>query len=238
MINSPRHWRSGFFFLCLFFVVLFCWLGVWQLHRYHYKRDLLNTYQQRLSTAPVALKQITEIKDSQFQRVVTAGEYLNQHTMLVQNRFYHGQLGYEVLTPLQIAGEKSLLLVDRGWIQKPMQANTLPTLEKVRGQQRAQGYIKLLNEHVFILGKNILDSHASTVVMQKIDLAEIGRITGQTFYPFILRLDADQAHGYVRDWVITAMIPERHMAYAVQWFALALIVMIAYVCTLLPRRES
>jgi cytochrome oxidase assembly protein ShyY1 len=34
-------------------------------------------------------------------------------------------------------------------------------------------------------------------------------------------LDADAPDGYVRDWQAPTLGPERHVAYAGQWFALA-----------------
>ncbi len=207
------QFKIGFTLLWLFFFILFCLLGIWQLHRYTYKKNLL----------------------SSVQHINVVGHYLNKSTMLLQNQFHQGQLGFDVLTPLQIAGEKKILLVDRGWIQKP--ASQIPHIDKVSGEQHITGYIKLLGEYQFILGENILNPNAPTIVMQKIDIDELSRITHLLFYPYILRLDPSQAHGFVREWVISTMPPGQHMAYAVQWFLMAIAVLIAYFCFCV-RRES
>jgi surfeit locus 1 family protein len=219
----------GFLSLCLFFVALFCVLGEWQLYRYHFKQTLVSTYAARSTATPKPLAELlaTNKNDLQFQRVAVQGQYLNQQTMFVQNRFYKEQLGYEVITPLQIPGQSTLLLVDRGWVQKPADAE-LPNIATVTDAQQIIGNIKLVNEYQFILGQNILQPKSTPLVMQKVDVKEISQLTQQTYYPFVLRLDPVAKNGFVRDWALTGMNPERHMGYAVQWFLMAIVLFIAY----------
>src|SRR5579872_2177305 len=138
-----------FSLLCLFLFCLCIVLGIWQLHRYSYKKILLMTYQKRLADAPENFSQIANSKDLQFQAVKTQGHYVNSLTILLQNRFYHDELGYEVLTPLQIPHDKKLLLIDRGWIKKP-ENQLLPDIQAITKEQEIKGYIKLLDEYQFI----------------------------------------------------------------------------------------
>lgn len=217
-----------FSIFCLFLFILCCALGNWQLHRYHYKKDLLLAQQNGVVSKPF-LTAFRSGDDLQFQRVTVGGYYRNDLTMLLQNRMQNGRLGFEVVTPLQIEGEKRLLLVDRGWVQKPRDQN-FPRLEPVRAKQFIAGDIKLLNEYQFILGKNILTPVSFPLMLQKLDVAEIERVTQQAFFPFVLRLGEDQPNGFARHWVVTTVPPARHMAYAVQWFVLAVVVLVAYLC--------
>lgn len=217
----------GFTLLCVFFFMLFCSLGVWQIHRYHYKKTMLINYQTRSNEAKSFMQLSTFLDSLQFQKVTVDGVYVNELTMFVQNKMYKGQMGYEVLTPLRIKGQQQLLLVDRGWVQQP-ENKTLPKINFVNGEQHIVANIKLLNEYQFILGKNILNPLQSPLVMQKINIDEIAQATHQEFYPFVVRLDVSQENGFIRDWVIMTVEPERHLAYAVQWFALALVLLIAY----------
>lgn len=229
MIKLSFKPRIGFTIFCLSFFILFCVLGVWQLHRYQHKKTMLVTFQERSST-PKSFLQLSHFIDAlQFQRVTVEGEYVNEMTMFVQNKIYKGQVGYEVLTPLRIKNQKLMLLVDRGWIQQPAD-KSLPKIENINQEQQIEGYIKLLNEYQFILGNNILEPARSPLVMQKINIDDISKITHQTYYPFVLRLDASQKNGFVRDWVITSVEPERHLGYAIQWFVMAIVLMIAYFC--------
>ena len=191
-------------------------------------------YQERSVAAPKPLGTLPETAaDLQFQRVTVTGQYLNDMTMFLQNRFYHEQLGYEVLTPMQIPGQQKLLLVDRGWIQKPADAE-LPTIAPVVAEQAIIGSLKVLNEYQFILGQNILTA-AKPIVMQKVDVRELSQLMHQSFYPFVLRLDPSATNGFVRDWTLTVVNPERHLGYAVQWFLMAIVLFIAYLCYCVER---
>lgn len=221
----------GFSLLCLLLFSLCIVLGIWQLHRYSYKKTLLLTYQKRLTDAPQNVKQIANLSDQQFQAVKAQGRYLNSETVLLQNRFYHDELGFEVFTPLQMPNDKKLLLIDRGWVKKP-DNQPLPDIQAVTSLQEIKGHIKLLNEYQFILGKNILQPEKKPLVAERVDLNELSQIIHQSFYPFIVRLDvnAKNENNFVRDWTIVTVLPQRHMAYAIQWFALALVLLIAYFC--------
>lgn len=222
--------KIGFFSLCLFFVCLFYVLGVWQLHRYHFKKTLLADFQQRLVTAPIPFEKLSGDMDSwQFQNVTVRGHYVNESTMLLQNQFNQNHIGFDVITPFQIANEKKLLLIDRGWVEQS-QGGTLPKIDAIQGEQQITGYIKIYNEHQFTLGKNILYPSQIPLVMQKVDTNELTQITHQNYFPFVLRLNAAEKNGYKRDWPITTVMPERHMGYAVQWFAMAIVLIIAFLC--------
>ena len=45
-------------------------------------------------------------------------------------------------------------------------------------------------------------------------------------------------HGYVREWVLYEGGPERHEAYALQWFSMAAALVIIYVAVNLRRQEN
>jgi len=56
-------------------------------------------------------------------------------------------------------------------------------------------------------------------------------------YPYILLLDQDQADGFVREWQPATFPPQRHLGYAVTWFAMAAALLILYVATHLRRQD-
>jgi surfeit locus 1 family protein len=211
--------RTGFSLLCGSLFILCCALGVWQVERYHYKKELASSYESRLHSNSIPFSSSNKQKD-EFQRFNITGEYHPTFTIF-SSRFYQDQPGYEVFTAFKPKDDARYLLVDRGWVKK------IPNITQIIGNQAIEGYIKSLNEYVFILGNNILSS--SPLIMQKINITEIESITHQLFYPFVLRLDPKSAHGFVRDWIIVSVPPERHLAYAIQWFLFALIILIGYI---------
>ena len=227
--------RFGCGLFCAVFLIVFCILGQWQIHRYAFKKNLVDSYHHGLTAISKTPQALTgPVEALQFQPVDTVGIYDNAQTILVQNRVYHDQLGYEVLTPLRMRGDAKLLLVDRGWIPQSKAGD----LAAPADEQPVHGHIKIDNEYQFILGDNVLASEGSQKVIQRIDLNDISRITNETFYPCVLRLNPEEANGFVREWTISAMQPVRHLAYAAQWFAMGLIVLIAYFCFCLERVKN
>ena len=51
----------------------------------------------------------------------------------------------------------------------------------------------------------------------------------KSVYPFIIRLSPQAEYGFVRDWPVVAMSVERHFGYALQWFAIALVIIILFI---------
>jgi surfeit locus 1 family protein len=231
--------RPGFLLLCLSFFVLMCNLGVWQLHRYHFKKNLQDAYQAQQSQAPTSLSQldITHPANLQFRKIHVEGEFLNNQTVFLQNQFHENQVGFDVLTPLQIPGEKKLLLVDRGWVSDNGRPNVAPSIPAVLGQQKIIGDIKNQNEFQFILGAAILRPNARPLLIQKVDVKALSDVTKQDYFPFYVRLSPGSPNGFVRDWIVTTVTPERHMGYAIQWFLMAGILLIAYFATVVKREK-
>jgi surfeit locus 1 family protein len=221
--------KWGFSLLCLFLFGLCITLGVWQLHRYEYKKILLTTWQKRLNDVPKPFEEIIKKNNLAFQAVKVKGNYMNINTVLIENHFYHGQPGYEILTPLKISNDEKWIWIDRGWIVKP-QTGTIPFIPPVDGEQEITGHIKIQDEYQFILGKNIYNPDNLPLIVQRIDINEFSQVMHQSFYPFVLRLNANEPNGYIRDWTIVTVTPARHVMYAIQWFAFALILLIGYFC--------
>jgi surfeit locus 1 family protein len=71
--------------------------------------------------------------------------------------------------------------------------------------------------------------------------AELAQLLGETSWTHaadLVLLDAGEPDGYVRTWEPPGFPPLRHIAYAVQWFALALALAVIYVVTNLKRPAS
>jgi surfeit locus 1 family protein len=227
VVSLKLQFYPRFFLLCLMFFILFCLLGIWQIHRYYYKKSLLVSYQACATASPKVFSEVIKQKGNlQFLPVSVDGNYMTTLTVLMPTQ-YQGQEGFEILTPMKLSNDKKLLLVDRGWIAKA-QDQRLPKIAVVTGRQHITGYIKY-NEYRFILGSNILSENIVPMVVQRIDIDEMCNVTHHDFYPFMLRLNPKEPNGFVRDWSIATIVPERHLAYALQWFGLAVVVVIGYI---------
>ena len=91
-------------------------LGVWQVHRLHWKEGLVAQIQDNMARKPVPMpEKIDNPADWQFRRVTLAGTFDYTHEMLVKPRTLDGQPGYDMVVPF-VRASGGTVLVDRGWI--------------------------------------------------------------------------------------------------------------------------
>ncbi|MDI1352426.1 MAG: SURF1 family protein, partial [bacterium] len=77
-----------------------------------------------------------------------------------------------------------------------------------------------------------------TTIVESLDPKLVHQILQKKVYPFIIRLDKQDANGFVREWAIVSMPPQRHLAYAVQWFAMAFVILIIFVALNLKNEKK
>lgn len=223
---APSLWMS---LLTLLTLGLFIKLGMWQLQRATEKQALIERYQHNSQSKPLQLQQMTvqDTKRFQFRPLIVQGNFDSQRTFLLDNQFYHHQLGYHVLTPFHLANEKKVILVNRGWIA----ATKLSTLTTPKETITLQGYIDFPTAG-FRLSKQLNNPLAWPRIIEILNLTELGKQMEHDVYPFVIKLLAAEPYGCVREWSqVTTMSPQRHQAYAFQWFAMALAVLIIFLST-------
>ena len=67
-------------------------------------------------------------------------------------------------------------------------------------------------------------------VVQRIDPDKTARDLDRQVLPFVVLMDAELPHGFVREWTPYLGIgPERHRGYALQWFSLAVAVAVVWI---------
>ena len=90
-------------------------LGNWQSRRAEEKlalgRDLDDAGRRAVLALPSAP---VDAHGFEFARISACGEYSARHTILLDNKVLRGVAGYQVLTPLKIAGGEVYVLVNRG----------------------------------------------------------------------------------------------------------------------------
>ena len=214
---------------CLLLFVVLVKLGFWQVYRYHYKSDLVKQFHQRRVDAPVPLVQLPLDQDNRFRHIAVKGQFIAELTFYLQNRFFHNRVGYEVITPFKVSGSDKILLINRGWVaQQTEHSQALPGKQPVSQELALTGYIKILDNYVFTLGANQITSPQGDTLVQKIDIDALIERYHWQLYPFVMRLDKREPFGFVRAWQPTSSDPARSLGYAVQWFAMALVLVLAY----------
>src|SRR3954468_12993780 len=92
-------------------------LANWQLSRAHEKELAAERVAAANRDAPIELSG-NEVKadDVVWRRVEVRGTFEPQYMILIDNRIFGGRVGYDVVTPIKIAGSERHVLVNRGWI--------------------------------------------------------------------------------------------------------------------------
>jgi len=222
----PGLWPS---LATLVMLPLLVGLGFWQLERAAWKQELIDAHEESMHLGPVELTWLLQSGGLEAYRPVgVRGHYDLDHQLLLDNRIYHGQVGYDVLTPLRLPGG-GVVLVNRGWVPTGSDRSVLPDLP---GPQETVVLEALtsLPEKVFRLGA-AEERHAGwPKVVQQLDMEQLQRLLQTPLLPVILLLDASAEHGFVRDWKPAyAVTPDKHRAYALQWFTLAAVLLLIYI---------
>lgn len=233
----PGLWPS---IVVLLLLVLLMSLGFWQLDRAEQKRVLLDAYGDRPNDTPIQLApDFVPGPEWRYRRVQAAGAYVADRQFLLDNRVYQGRAGYHVLTPLRLAHSDVLVLVNRGWVPQGSTRADLPPLPApTGGDLRIEGLIDFPPEKVFSLGEGEDRDPGWPKVLQRVRLELQAQQVNAQLLPLVLLLAPDQPGGFVREWTPVVIGPERHVGYAVQWFALAAALMILYMLANLKRVET
>ncbi len=220
--------------LALLFISLFIRLGFWQIQRADEKKEMIAAETASALKPPLNWSASHKLP-AQYQKIFIHGHYL-PHVFLLDNQHHNHQFGYDVLSPLQLANGE-LVMVDRGWILGDSTRQTVPEIESPQEIIKLQGNVYYPSEKQWILGPLLEEKKNNVTIVERMDAKLISQILQKKVYPFIIRLDKQDAYGFVREWAIVSMPPERHLAYALQWFVMALIILIIFVALNLKKKR-
>jgi len=214
-------------------------LGVWQLERASWKQGLVDSHEGQGRLPPVAFMAAMVGDDTQYRRVFARGYYDLEHQLLLDNRTLEGHAGYHVLTPLRLADSGGVVLVNRGWVPVGSSRAVLPEIPGTAGEVLVDATIKLPPRKYFRLGDIDEDNSGWPKVVQQLRMDSLEQLLGVTLQPLILLLDKQDEFGFVRDWKpVYGATPDKHRAYAVQWFTLAVVLFMIYIGVNSKRRSK
>jgi len=219
----------GLTLLALLLGALFVRLGLWQWHRGVDRQAEWTRFARGADNliAPGA-RPLAELP--LFQRIAVSGELDGAHQFLLDNRTSRGRPGYEVLTPL-VRGAAPRLLVDRGWVPFTGTRAHLPDVSF----GRAAAAVELTGRIALLPSPGLASGRAAPSaadpwpkVTSYPEMSQLAAALGAPLSPRILLLDPAAPLGYVRDWQPPGLTPVRHFAYAIQWWAFAVLTLVLW----------
>ena len=102
------------------FIALTGYLSRWQAHRAEEKEQRQALYEARMARPPLEVDgPVGSAGDVLFRRVHATGTWIGSKQVFVDNQVIESRgAGFDVVTPLRIAGSGAVVLVNRGWIAR------------------------------------------------------------------------------------------------------------------------
>ena len=199
------------------FVVLFVLAGLWQLDRREEKRALATAFNS--DTGYTRYADGDEVRP--FARISARGRYLGEQQIILDNMIVSGRVGHFVLTPFETAPDEPLVMVNRGFL--PMTDTGIRQTDIAVGGaiREVRGRAGRLPRPGYRMGAAIPEVATWPVHAVYPDYADVEVTLGRSVAPFVVLLDAGEPEGFTRQWQPDGIGPGRHLAYAVQWFAMA-----------------
>jgi surfeit locus 1 family protein len=211
--------------LALAGAAFFTRLGFWQLDRAAEKVQLADRFEARRYRAPLdSAAALIEGQDIEDIPIRLNGRYDNSRLVYLENQPHGGRTGFHVHTVFFPIGELKGILVNRGWVPVGHDMQEVPGVQLAKSDS-VIGTMATPSP-LFTVGDP--DYSKTPLRVGRLEIARLSEALGVELRPFIIRLDATAPDGFVRDWSPSARLgipPQKHQAYAFQWFSLALAVL-------------
>lgn len=209
--------------------------GCWQLQRAAEKRDTEQRWQIQQQQPIVVLNGNNILQLPDYQRVMSNGNFSPVHQWYLDNRHRQGKYGFEILQEF-VLDDGTRLLVNRGWVAAGSERQHLPTVVTPAEQQTVFGELMTLQPYALL--ENIPASDSWPQVILHPDITRIRQQLDHPLSSRYLRLDNTSESALITNWQQAAMSSTRHTGYAVQWFAMAIALILWFVIanTTLPEK--
>lgn len=227
--------------LTLVLVSLLVMLGFWQLARAQAKVQLIDRYEKN-SALPAVDLNAGDLNGQQLDyRFASAdGEYRDAPLILLNNQIYQGRVGFHLLNLFRLAESDQYLLINQGWVPATAEGKPMITASRFNlyNNQKVQGMLVPVPRVGLRLGELRYQPDAPVMELPYLDLSWLGQVLHVDLQSSVLLQDAQLVGQYRQQRETLWLDPERHRGYALQWFSLALALVIIYLVTNLKRPDS
>ena len=195
-------------------------LGFWQSDRALQKEQRIETIAQLSKTQALSLEKVlSETNEINDLPITMNGEFDNDILFLLDNQTNKGQLGYRVYQVFN-SGEHDIL-VNLGWVLGSISRQKMPDVQTITGKYQLSGHVRKIEKGIMLM-EQVLVKKEWPLRVQQIEIDKFSTLISRQLLPFVVYLDKTESVGYEKNWQPIVMPPEKHRAYAFQWFSLAL----------------
>jgi surfeit locus 1 family protein len=207
-------------------------LGVWQVQRLGWKRDLIARVDARVHAPPAPFPTdwsgANGARD-EYRRITLSGHFLHDHATLVQAMTVRGG-GFWVMTPL--ASNRGVVLVNRGFIPSRTAACARPP-----GVVRIIGLLRMTEPGGGFLRRN--DPAADRWYSRDVAAIARARALPAPVAPWFVDAERTGNPDSLPIGGLTVIaFPDNHLVYALTWFILAAMVAGGYILLMRGRGDK
>lgn len=212
-------------------VVILLKLGFWQLDRAQQKRKIID------KASNVAIYELNELEPKTIlslnNKTVKADvKIVTDKVWLLDNQVHKGKVGYGVIAAAFISDDVTGL-VHLGWIPAVSNRGILPSFE-LPTQVQVTGILKTDDFEAFSLAEeNVKGLNNRVQNLQQLFYQANPIIS----HKILLYANSNTVNQWPQTYKLVVMKPEKHEAYAVQWFLLALASVVVFAIASL-KKES
>jgi surfeit locus 1 family protein len=211
-------------------LVLALGLGVWQMERREWKRDILDRIAVNQAAPPIALDELLKGDPlaHEYGRVTLTGTFLHDSEFHLAARSRKNDVGIQVVTPVRTANG-DVVLFDRGWVPSAKKDPAARAAGQIAGPVQLAGIVRRSQVQRQFAPDNAPDKN----VWFHVDVPLMRRMAGGSPDPrldaFFLEADATPNPGGLPIGGQTQLdIPNDHLQYAITWFLIALALLGVY----------
>ena len=208
----------------LIFLPITLSLGIWQLNRGEEKQGFIEE---------MAAATSSNIQTFQLQTQYDVGQALDLcvewsgQQWFFDNRTHEGRVGYDLYFPVRLCALDTPVLLRLGWIEGTRSRAQLPEVPNLAAWGEALDVTVQVRPAP---GMPILSAPAEAVT------DDVWRVQSMADLPpgdwqadtLVVQLITPASLALVDQWNPVAVPPERHLAYAIQWFGLASVLVIGF----------
>jgi len=232
------EWRLTLLTLTL--IPLLLSLGFWQLERADEKRLLAQRYQERAGLPPLSAQELQDLlnttpRERWFELIADRSIFVDgridpDRYVLIDNQTRNGQFGYDVVVFVET--NTLWVPVNLGWMAGDPARRTLPQPRLRDGSRQVSGRVYLPSSAPYMLVDPApVTSLPSVVQRLQTDMIDADALfdSRRQLLPVEIRIKGNDPLALQADWPVVNQSPAKHTGYAVQWFTMCAVLLLAFI---------